>query len=149
MANERDNLKLTTEIYERFNKNDLDRWKSLLADNATIEVMPTNQTLKGPSDVIQYFRNYRQGFPDITINIQNQVACDDTVITEFVARGTHTGTLPTPMGDIPATGRKMENPVCQIVQWKNGKITDIRDYFDVATLMTQLGITSLKEAQTY
>jgi ketosteroid isomerase-like protein len=148
-ASEKDNLKVLKDVYDGFNRGDLERMRSSMTTGTTMYVAAMNQTLKGPNAIVDYFRVYRQAF-EATVNVTRQTACNDLVLSEFVGRGTHKGVFQTPMGDIPPTGRKIDVPVCHILQFKDGKIVDIHEYFDVATLMTQLGISNLaEERQNY
>jgi predicted ester cyclase len=54
--------------------------------------------------------------------------------------GTHTGTLRTPGGDLPPTGRTVDVPYALIFRVTNGKVTFVRLYFDQVELLTQLGL---------
>jgi len=58
------------------------------------------------------------------------------VVTEFTARTTHRGEL---MGVAP-TGRRIEIPVCSVVEVQDGKILAQREYFDTGLLHQQLGV---------
>ena len=51
-------------------------------------------------------------------------------------RGTHTGLLM----DIPATGKAVEVPGCNVIEVRDGLIYREADYFDTGTLMQQLGV---------
>ena len=57
---------------------------------------------------------------------------------EFTFRGRHTGEL---MG-IPPTGREVEVPMLGSYEIANGQIQRARLYYDMATLMRQLGQTA-------
>jgi ketosteroid isomerase-like protein len=59
---------------------------------------------------------------------------------EFVGRGTHDGTLHAPTGAIPATGRELSAPFVWYAEVADGKITRLGDYYNAATLMSQLGL---------
>src|SRR5207244_10229721 len=54
--------------------------------------------------------------------------------------GTHNGTLKTPMGDVPATGRKVKGEFIQIFQVDRGLVKKLNLMFDQVQLMTQLGM---------
>jgi ketosteroid isomerase-like protein len=43
-------------------------------------------------------------------------------------------------GEIAATGKPIEVRACLVIMIMDGKAHSIRQYFDVATLMRQLGI---------
>ena len=75
------------------------------------------------------------------------IGSDDYAVVEFVGRGTNTGPLATPQGEIPATGRAIEIPFCDVHRIEDGKITNGRSYFDMATMMRQLGLLPKAAAQ--
>jgi hypothetical protein len=59
-----------------------------------------------------------------------------------VWRGVHAGPLETPTGTIPASNKPVEIPACQVVQVEGGKIKSGSHYFDLLTMLTQIGATS-------
>jgi steroid delta-isomerase-like uncharacterized protein len=146
-ANEKDNAKLAKEGYDLFSKGDMNALAQHFADNATLTSMPTGETAKGRNEVIGFISNFKTAFPDMTLSVKRQVACGTDVVTEFVATGTHKGVFKTPNGDIPPTGRKVQESLCEILQVKDGKFTESHLYFDVASLLTQIGVLNLSEAQ--
>jgi hypothetical protein len=54
--------------------------------------------------------------------------------------GTHLGTLRSPAGDIPATGRVLDLPFCDHYEIQSGVIVSTHLYFDRLTLLEQLGV---------
>lgn len=64
----------------------------------------------------------------------------DSVVVELTGRGTQTGTLVTPMGDIPPTERPVELSLCDVYEIRNGKVRSSRSYFDSASLLGRLGV---------
>ena len=61
---------------------------------------------------------------------------------EFLVCGTHTGPMQTPDGVIPATGKSVEIRSCRIVEIEGDKVKSIRQYYDMMTMMQQLGLAS-------
>jgi len=45
----------------------------------------------------------------------------------------------TPMGEHPASGKRIKIPAVQVFTLQGGKITESHQYFDSATLMQQVG----------
>ena len=90
-------------------------------------------------------QGFKTAFPDCTVNLTKQIATENYVVSEFVARGTHKGPLVGPGGEIPATGRSIDYPVCEVWEFKDGKLFRLRNYFDSATLLQQLGVIPLPE----
>lgn len=95
------------------------------------------QRLDGPEAGVAIAQMYTAAFPDLTLDVTRMHAVGDAVVvTEFTARGTHRGEL---MGVAP-TGRRIEIPVCNVVEVQDGKILAEREYFDTGVLHQQLGV---------
>ena len=137
-----DSATLTRKMYQWFNENQIEPIVECAAENAEVTLVPFGQTLRGAEGFRQFLTGFKRGVPDIRIDLTNQVAGGDQVVNEFIVRGTHTGPLATPAGDLPPTGRSIEYPVCEVWSFRDGKMCSIRNYFDAATLMRQLGAMS-------
>jgi steroid delta-isomerase-like uncharacterized protein len=79
---------------------------------------------------------YFGAFPDLKVTNEFLLADGDMIITRWNARGTHTG----PLGDIPATGKKIATHGISITQYANGKIVGTWNESDQMDLMQQLGV---------
>ena len=91
---------------------------------------------------------WADGFPDGSITIDRVIAADDCVVVEYTGRGTHTGSLVTPMGVISATGRSLTLQLCDVLEFTDEKVQSQRTYFDTGSLMAQLGLTAGQSATT-
>jgi predicted ester cyclase len=101
---------------------------------------PGDIKLKGPQAVKEYNTNFVRAFPDARIEAAKIHAQGATVIVEGVFTGTHDGVLKTPMGDVPATGRKVRGEFIQIFDVDRGLIKRNNLMYDQVQLMTQLGM---------
>jgi ketosteroid isomerase-like protein len=81
-----------------------------------------------------------KAFPDLTQEVTNLVDAGESAFAEVIARGTHTGPLETPDGDVPPTGRTIAVPFCVVVRARGGLLVDGREYYDSAALLSQLGL---------
>jgi ketosteroid isomerase-like protein len=70
-----------------------------------------------------------------------ELAADDLEIIEVPIRGTNTGPFVTPAGEIAPTGRTVKVPFSTFLQIRGGKVAKVRHYYDIASLMSQLGIS--------
>ena len=70
------------------------------------------------------------------------IADGDDVAVVFTGWGAHTGTMTTPMGSIPATGRSVLLQFCDVLELKDGRIASWRQYLDTASLLAQLGVSA-------
>ena len=55
---------------------------------------------------------------------------------EWVMSGTHANALP----GVPATGRRFRVRGATMLELRDGRVTRNRDYWDTATLLTQMGL---------
>jgi ketosteroid isomerase-like protein len=83
---------------------------------------------------------YATAFPDMHRQLDNFYFVDDAVIVGLSVNGTHNGDLALPAGTIPATGKKMHTPCCDVFHIKDGKIISFHCYVAVPILFGQLGI---------
>ena len=136
-----ENKEIALALYEGFNKHDLDSLVSMCADDVKYTDMVTGQTFEGPAGFREATGRWMSAFSDAQLEIVNQVITDDFVFTEFVGRGTHAGTFASPGGpSIPATGKKGELPCCEAFRLRDGKVVSGRIYYDMLTLLGQLGV---------
>ena len=101
---------------------------------------PGDVKLKGPQAIKEYNQNFITAFPDARTDTKNIFTQGNHVIVEGVFTGTHNGTLKTPMGDVPATGRKVKGEFVQIFEVDRGLIKKLSLMYDQVQLMTQLGM---------
>lgn len=135
-----DNGTLAREIYAAFSGNDYGKVLSLVTDDIEAVLEPTGQVFHGKEGFQQFFMGFKTAMPDVEIIVTNQVVTQDAVVSEFIARGTHTGPLLTPDGAIPPTGNAAEWPVVEVCTVRDGKIASLHNYQDLATMLRQLGI---------
>lgn len=135
-----DNADLARSIYEAWNQRDFDLMADSVAPDGTLTVVGTGDTFIGQEGSRQYNQMWADAFPDGTITIDRLISSGDQVVVEFTGRGTHTGTLVTSMGEIPATGRSVTLHLCDVNEFKDGKVLTQRTYFDTGSLMSQLGL---------
>jgi len=73
--------------------------------------------------------------PQHRLSIRGFDFCDK-VVTLFTGRGTNDGDF----GEYPATGTKIETPMCEVVYFNDdGKLTAGELYYDLMTMLMQLG----------
>ena len=101
---------------------------------------PGDMKVKGPQAVKEFNQNFVTAFPDAHVEATNIFTAGNTVIVEGVFTGTHDGTLQTPMGDVPATGRKVRGEFIRIFEVDRGLVKRDNLVYDRAQLMTQLGL---------
>ena len=94
------------------------------------------QRQEGIEAAIGVIDMYTKALPDMKMDIQQMNVSGNIVTTEFVCHGTHRGEL---FGVAP-TNRQVTFSVCNIVEFRDGKVYAEREYFDTLFLMQQLGV---------
>lgn len=132
------------EIYEAFNQKDIARCVS----HAHPDARMTNMAFGASGTFREHLEMWARAFPDGKIEITNMVTQGDHVVSECIGRGTHTGALRGPTGEIQPTGRKVELKFAEFTRYRNGKLAEGRMYFDAYSLFTQLGIGAPMPSRT-
>lgn len=84
---------------------------------------------------------YAAAFPDMHRELDSFYFDDNVVVVELSLNGTHRGDLVTPTGTVPATGKEIHAPCCDVFHIENGKITSFHCYLAVTIILAQLGLT--------
>jgi predicted ester cyclase len=83
---------------------------------------------------------YATAFPDMHRELYDLHCFGDIVLVELSLNGTHKGDLVLPPGTIPATGKTIRAPCCDVFHLKDGKVTSFHCYVAVPILLEQLGV---------
>jgi len=124
-----------------YNQKDWTKAKDLLAADAVYDEKGTHRRIQGAGEIIEAWRGWAKAFPDSKATFVREFASGNTVVFELVWKGVHTGPLQTPTGTIPASNKAIEMPACQVVQVEGGKVKSASHYFDMLTMLTQIGAT--------
>ena len=84
----------------------LDKSLALFAEDCEVIDVPSGMTSRGPNGYKQVILFFEDGFPDSGIEITNMFATENQAAVEFTGRGTNTGPLHMPTGDLPPTGHR-------------------------------------------
>lgn len=84
----------------------------------------------------------RVTFPDARVDVTKMAAEGNAVVTEYTFTGTHKGPMLTSTGEtIPPTNRAVSGPAMDIGVFDDkGMLTALRQYFDTANALQQLGL---------
>lgn len=83
---------------------------------------------------------YADAFPDMHRALDQVYVADDVVVVELSLNGTHQGPLALPAGTIPATGKAIHTPCCDVFHLENGKVKSFHCYTAGTILFGQLGV---------
>lgn len=129
-------------FHEAWAESDPNKGAAVIADDCIFFDVPRNEIQKGPEGYRKDYERWRAAFPDGTVEITKIIAEDGWVVIEYTNSGTNTGPLKTAIGEFPPTNRKIEVKYCSVMEIKNGKVISGRDYYDVNTILRQLGLES-------
>ena len=130
-------------IDEVFNLGNLDVVDEIIAPGFKHHDPNSEEGSMGPKGFKQLLERYWRAFPDLQMELQQQIAEGDLVVDRWIARGTHQGEL---MGRAP-TGKKVETSGITIHRITNGKIVETWNNYDGLTMLQQLGVLSTHTVQ--
>ena len=137
---EQENIKAAHAFYDAWNAGDLSRGDAYEADG----LMAEGPGAAGPMNKQQnrmYNQNFLTAFPGSKFEKLLTVAQGDYVVVNWKISGVHTGPMQSPSGGIvPPTGRTATVVGSTTSQVKNGKITHSHLFFDMTSLLGQLGL---------
>jgi steroid delta-isomerase-like uncharacterized protein len=136
-----DTVTIAKTFFDAWNARDFERGIKLAADDLQIIEVPADETFRGPDGLRQEYEKWANGLPDGKVEITNTVGGDEWAAFECVVKGTNTGPFATSMGEIPPTGRTLKVPFSTFLQIRGGKVVQVRHYYDIASMMSQLGIS--------
>jgi steroid delta-isomerase-like uncharacterized protein len=122
----------------------LDKSMAAFAEDSEYIDVPSGATLQGPDGFRRLVLFFAETFPESRTELTNAFATEDQVVLEGIFQRTHTGPLHLPTEDLPTKGHSVGMRICEVIQIRNGKIVSFHTYYDMTTLLDQLGLNSTK-----
>lgn len=132
------NLQAMRAFFDLGNAHDAAALAEMVHQNYVGESDVLPQPIVGRDAYRSLLMQFWTAFPDTRYNVEHMLAADDCVVTRVTLTGTHSGNF---MGR-EGTGRKFSIRLCHVDQWRDGKIARAWYYWDTATLMRQLGLST-------
>ena len=145
MANQ-DSTQLLRTFYDAVNSHDIDRVISCFNSDGEFKTIAFDSTARGANELKTMIQGWYQAFPDMKIETSNINGTGDWAVAELTLKGTQRGPFQTPQGEIAPTNQHVQAPACDVVKFKNGKISSFHCYLESGTLMAQLGWKSSRVA---
>jgi steroid delta-isomerase-like uncharacterized protein len=119
------------------NAQDLHALLDGMTDDCFNLVVPDPHRLyAGPEEVARRYRGLWATFPDLNVQMRRIVSVqENTAVSEHTLSGTHLGSL----FGVPGTGRHVEVETAVVWDVVDGRIRGETVYFDVATMLRQIG----------
>jgi steroid delta-isomerase-like uncharacterized protein len=124
-------------LYEAFNKRDLDAAVKGTTEDIIFVDHGRNTTYKSRQEFKDSLQEWLDGFSDGQITEITPIDAGDKVVVQFIGVGTNDGK----MGPVPATGRRVSVPFCDVHTFDSkGRISHSESYYDMLSFMVQLGL---------
>lgn len=119
------------------NSQDLDALLEGMTDDCFNLVVPDPHRLyAGPEEVARRYRGLWATFPDLNVQMRRIVSVGETTaVSEHTLSGTHRG----PLFGVAPTGKHVEVETAVVWDIVDGRIRGETVYFDVATMLRQVG----------
>jgi steroid delta-isomerase-like uncharacterized protein len=122
-----------------YNQKDWNTARASLSPDFVYDEVATHRRVQGADQAIALWQGWAAAIPDSKATFHDALASGNTVVLEVTWKGTHQGPLHLPQGPIAATGKSIEIRSCMLIEVAGGKVRLQRQYFDMATLLRQLG----------
>ncbi len=119
-----------------------DAVRASVAPGVVYDELGTQRKMQGVDQMTEALKGWAAALPDSKATFRSAYVSGNTVVLELTWRGTHKGTLQTAAGAIAPTGKSVDLPACQVIELADGKVKSMRHYFDMTTMMQQLGINA-------
>ncbi len=123
-----------------YNDKNWDALKASITPNFVYDEVGTDRKVQGVDNVMPMMKEWGEAIPDSKATFDNAYVSGNTVVIEVTWRGTHTGALNLPSGPVPGTGKRIELRACNVFEITGDKASMWRQYFDMGTMLRQLGI---------
>lgn len=131
---------LMDRMTQALTSDDLETAGQCYAEDAVAET-PELGTLRGRGEIINYLKQFAEGFPDLTYEYLEKHDTDTAAIDEGFVVGTHSGAFATSTGEmVQPTGKKIRVRSCDVAVVKDGHIVEHRFYYDQMQFAQQLGL---------
>ena len=121
-----------------FNSRDIDKMVSLLTDNIKINSISFGD-YKGKKRAREYWHKLFDTFPDIELKVVTMTADENRIVTEI----SFSGTQKRKIYGSPGMNKKFHLRGAFVYEFVDGKIDEIRMYYDTSALKKQLKIMEL------
>ena len=120
----------------------LEKCMAAFAADAEVIDVPSGTTFYGPEGYKRLVLFLGETFPAMRTELTTVFATEEQVVLEGMFRGTSTGSRNLSTGALKAAGRSIEPRCCFVYQLRHGKIASVHTYYDLTTLLEQLGLQS-------
>ena len=128
--------KLADQLVDAWNSLEPQRVVDVLTDDHTYEDVTFAVVCRGAAETRGFFQDAYSAFPDLRFTLTSAAAGAERGAMEWTMTGTHHGDMP----GLPATGKPFSVRGATVFEIAAEKISAVRDYWDLATLLRQIGL---------
>ena len=125
-------------FWEHFHARDLDAAVALVSPESESK-MP-GIVVHGPDEVRQVLQTWLDAMSDTSHEVLDHIDAGDVYADEIRLTATHSGTLRTPGGDVPPTGRTITLLSAHLIRARDGKLVSWHSYWDQMAMLAALGV---------
>ena len=123
-----------------FTSDNIEGWKKLLAPDGEWKIMATGETFRGLDKMVELANRSvaaRKHSGDLGIKPTNVFANEEgtKLCWEYVHTGIVTENWPSSSAQRPTPGTKFELPIMLMCEIQDDKLIEVREYFDLLTLL--------------
>ena len=134
-----ENEHLIRQLYAVAELKDSAGFASLFSDDGYFWDVSAGAKYYGP-DIGKTVDVYATAFSKMHRELEQFYVIGDVVIVELSLNGTHDGPLALAAGTIPASGREIHTPCCDVFHLEKGKVKSFHCYTAGTILFGQLGV---------
>jgi carboxymethylenebutenolidase len=125
-----------------FDTRSIEATMATMTDDPVVNHVPVMTGGVGARAVREFYTRYFIGNhpPDTEIVPLKRTVGQARIVDELIHKFTHTIEMPWMLPGIPPTGRHVEVAVVVVVEFREGKISLERIYWDQASVLAQLGV---------
>jgi hypothetical protein len=145
-ATSAERVKWLQDCWAAFNTKDWAKFASCYAENASSEEVDSGMPASnGRADIVKVHQGHSAQAPDQVGDAQLTLVNGNSMVVVALIKGTNTGPLVTPGGEIPATKKKFGMLLGQSVETTEDGRAVLRErfYVDGGTFMGQLGLAKM------
>lgn len=143
-----EHVTIADRVIAEFNRGNWEQLAELFAPEMTYTETGTGRSVVGAEPYIQLLQGWRQVFPDCTGTIHATVAEDATVVHQVTWEGAQAAALPTPSGEVPSQGRRINVAATMWYTISGNRVVAMHHYLDMLTLLQQIGAFEPAPAQS-
>lgn len=135
-------------IYDTASKHDAKKFADLFTEDGVFNDKSTGRVFRGREEIRGMVEDWLDAFSDFNLKADKIMGSGDTFTVELTVSGTHDGVLSGPGGEIPASGKKVTVPSCDVIQLKGDKIQSLNCYYAAPVMMSQIGASLMGQRQS-